>query len=74
MTAPVRWWCSACDESLRLENTLWKSGDGDYRCTVGGLPTTGGGVVTYVERAMHQPANDWVHPALREESSAKPAA
>jgi hypothetical protein len=74
VTAPVWWWCSSCDASLHLENTLWKSENGDYRCTVGGLPTTGGGKVTHVERVMHQPANNWVHPALREESDAEPAA
>jgi hypothetical protein len=63
--AAVRWWCSSCNEDLHLENTLWKSPDGDYRCKVGGYPTQGGGQVIYVERVAHRPANDWVHPALR---------
>lgn len=72
----VRWWCHSCGEPLGLSNTLWKSPNGDYRCNVGGYPTTGGGQVSYVERVMHQPANDWIHPALREEANvdAKPAA
>lgn len=65
MIAPVRWWCGGCDEPLHLSNTLWKSPDGDYRCSVGGVPATRGGEVVHVERVMHRPVNDWVHPALR---------
>lgn len=68
MTAPVRWWCGRCEQPLHLEDTLWKSLDGDYRCSVGGYPATGGGMVTYVERVMHDIRSSWVHPALRTES------
>lgn len=70
---PVRWWCSRCEQPLHLEDTLWKSPEGDYRCRVGGYPSTGGGMVTYVERTMHQVSSSWTHPDLRTEDKEESA-
>lgn len=71
MTAPaaaVRFWCGRCEQPLTLSDSLWKSPNGDYRCDVGGYPTSSGGEVIYVERVMHDLSSSWVHPALRTET------